>query len=49
MKKCTGDKCPMQMGYDFENCPATEWTAMMEGVVSRPPLKCVIAAAIVSL
>lgn len=24
MKKCTGDKCPMQMGYDFENCPATE-------------------------
>ena len=24
MKKCTGDKCPMQMGYDFENCHATE-------------------------
>ena len=20
MKKCTGENCPMQMGYDFENC-----------------------------
>lgn len=24
MKKCTGENCPMQMGYDFENCSATE-------------------------
>ena len=24
MKKCTGENCPMQMGYDFENCAAIE-------------------------
>ena len=24
MKKCTGENCPMRVGYDFENCPATE-------------------------
>lgn len=24
MKKCTGEYCPMQMGYDFENCAITE-------------------------
>lgn len=24
MKKCTGEYCPMQMGYDFENCAAIE-------------------------
>lgn len=24
MKKCTGEYCPMQMGYDFENCTAIE-------------------------
>ena len=24
MKKCTGEKYPMQMGYDFENCAAIE-------------------------
>ena len=24
MKRRTGAKCPMQIGYDFENCPATE-------------------------
>lgn len=24
MKKCTGENCPMQMGYDFEKCAAIE-------------------------
>lgn len=24
MKKCTGENCPMQLGYDFENCAAIE-------------------------
>ena len=24
MKRCTGEICPMQMGYDFENCAAIE-------------------------
>ena len=24
MKKCTGENCPMQMGYDFENCAAID-------------------------
>ena len=24
MKKCTGEICPMQMGYDFEKCAAIE-------------------------
>lgn len=24
MKKCTGENCPMQVGYDFENCAAIE-------------------------
>ena len=24
MKKCTGENCPMQMGYDFESCAAIE-------------------------
>lgn len=24
MEKCTGKNCPMRMGYDFENCAATE-------------------------
>ena len=24
MKKCTGENCPMQMGYDVENCAAIE-------------------------
>ena len=24
MKKCTGENCPMQIGYDFENCTAIE-------------------------
>lgn len=23
-EKCTGENCPMQMGYDFENCAAIE-------------------------
>lgn len=24
MKRCTGENCPMQMGYDFENCTAID-------------------------
>lgn len=24
MKKCTGENCPMQIGYDVENCAAIE-------------------------
>ena len=24
MKKCTGKNCPMRVGYDYENCSATE-------------------------
>lgn len=24
MKRCTGENCTMQMGYDFENCAAIE-------------------------
>lgn len=24
MKKCTGENCPMQMGYDVEKCAAIE-------------------------
>lgn len=24
MKKCTGKNCPMRVGFDFENCSATE-------------------------
>lgn len=37
MKKCTGENCPMQMGYDFENCAAIEkcpyrtWPVTMRG------------------
>ncbi len=24
MKKCTGENCPMQVGYDVEKCAAIE-------------------------
>nr|DAJ93227.1 MAG TPA: hypothetical protein [Caudoviricetes sp.] len=24
MEKCTGENCPMQLGYDFEKCAAIE-------------------------
>ena len=24
MKKCTGENCPMQMGYDVEKCTAID-------------------------
>lgn len=24
MKKCTGENCPMQIGYDVEKCAAIE-------------------------
>ena len=30
MKKCTGENCPMQMGYDVEKCAAEEVSALVK-------------------
>lgn len=30
MKKCTGENCPMQIGYDVEKCAAEEVSALVK-------------------